>query len=321
MISNEAMRTAPCREFRTLSLAGGGVRGIITATVLSEIEKWTQTPISKLFDLIAGTSTGGLIAMALTAPGPVPSEPKFSARVLVDGYNDLASKIFYRDWWWCCKTALGIEGPKYPTSGIENVAEQYFGPARISDALTKLAIPSYEVTEDRVWTFSEKDNLPMKDVLRATTAAPIYFSPKELTLNGVTYNFVDGGMAANNPAAVALSLTPKQAEVFSLSIGTGAYSNKIAPGRAKNWGAAGWIFEGGLIETIFDGSSQATDLEMRRDLGERFISLQTPISEKHSALDNASESNLRYLAEQARIMIENNEELFRDLCHKLEKGK
>src|SRR4051812_40862145 len=111
---------------RVLSIDGGGIRGIIPAMILAEIEVRAKTPICKLFDLIAGTSTGGILTLALTKPGEN-GAPEFSAQELISFYRDNGPEIFASNVWhrWGGVIADAIR-PRYPTDGIEKVLSERF---------------------------------------------------------------------------------------------------------------------------------------------------------------------------------------------------
>ncbi len=126
---------------KILSLDGGGIRGIITATILAEIEDRTKRPISSLFDLIAGTSTGGILALGLAMPNN--GKPRYSARDLVQLYEDKGGRIFSHSLCHEIRSLWGLREERYPSNGIEAVLDEYFGTARLSESLTNLIITSY----------------------------------------------------------------------------------------------------------------------------------------------------------------------------------
>src|SRR5437879_994464 len=115
--------------FKVLSVDGGGIRGIIPALLLAAIEAQTKRPICELFDLIAGTSTGGIIALGLTKPGEG-GKPEKSASDVVKLYEEEGAEIFPQTFF----TGLHIgalRGPKYPAAGIDATLEKYFGDIRL----------------------------------------------------------------------------------------------------------------------------------------------------------------------------------------------
>ena len=198
------------KTFNVLSIDGGGIRGIIPAMILNKIEEETEKPIHELFDLIAGTSTGGIIALALTMPNPdCEGKPKHSAEKLVNLYKCQGGKIFNRPNWYKYLSCDGYILHKYPTGGIENVLMDFLGDTHLSQALTDVLIPSYDMQGTRLYwkdwkehkegkknSFrrkgghprffksyqAKKGNMPQEDYLmwkvaHATAAAPTFFPP------------------------------------------------------------------------------------------------------------------------------------------------
>ena len=105
---------------KILSIDGGGIRGIIPAMVLAEIERRTEKPISALFDLIAGTSTGGLLALGLTKPD-ANGHAEWTAEKLIELYETDGGKIFHRSRWHKVLALGNLAEEKYPAKGIEEV--------------------------------------------------------------------------------------------------------------------------------------------------------------------------------------------------------
>ena len=129
------------KPIRILSIDGGGVRGLIPALVLSKLEKLTGLPICKLFDLIAGTSTGGMLALGLTMPDPH-GRPAHSAGQMAALYERESAKIFSPSFFHRLRL---LTEHKYASKGIEGVLDQYFGAARLKDSLTSVLVPSFEI--------------------------------------------------------------------------------------------------------------------------------------------------------------------------------
>ena len=141
-----------------LSIDGGGIRGIIPAMVLAELERRTGRPTCKLFDLIAGTSTGGVLALALTKPDAAGS-PEFSAARLIELYELEGDRIFSPAWhrWKIIGFLYDLFFVRYSARNIGRVLRQYFGDTRLSEAITPLLITAYELEQRDPWLFkSEK---------------------------------------------------------------------------------------------------------------------------------------------------------------------
>ena len=176
---------------KILSIDGGGIRGIIPALVLYEIEKRTGQPIAKLFDLIAGTSTGGILALGLVKPNKN-GTPQYSAKNLEELYENEGKTIFSSTICHKIKSLDGLLDEKYPSSRIESVLKKYFGDTHLSEALTNIIVPSYEIEQRTPWffkSFNAKDtnkkneDFLMRQVARATSAAPTYFEPCKINIH------------------------------------------------------------------------------------------------------------------------------------------
>jgi uncharacterized protein len=222
--------------FKVLSIDGGGIRGIIPAMVLAEIEERTGKSIAETFDLIAGTSTGGILALGLAMPGDG-GRPKYTASELIELYEDEGTSIFSGR----AGTIRNLFEERYPSAGVEGVLDRYFGDARLKDALSTVFVTSYEIELRAPFFFrSERAKVdadydfPMREVARATSAAPTYFEPAKVEARGPVeyYALVDGGVFANNPAMCAYveassilkergSASTDEPTILVVSLGTG----------------------------------------------------------------------------------------------------
>ncbi|MCB0548192.1 MAG: patatin-like phospholipase family protein [Phaeodactylibacter sp.] len=204
-------------SYSVLSIDGGGIRGIIPCTVLAEIEKRTGKPVAELFDLIAGTSTGGILAGGL-AMADENGKPRKSAEGLLGLYLGKNGKKIFR------KTFPGLLNylrlpftSLFPAGGMEQLLKQEFGDARLKDSLTNLLITSYNTQEKLPFYFRSslarkhpEEDFEMREIVRATSAAPTYFPPKQLKYTGKLRGqrmkdlaLIDGGVFANNPSVLA----------------------------------------------------------------------------------------------------------------------
>ena len=165
---------------RILSIDGGGIRGIIPATVLSEIERRTGRHVAELFDVIAGTSTGGILACGLTLPDSA-GHPARTAAELVRMYVDEGPRIFPHEF---LGRIRSLVDEKYPQKGIESVLQTYMGDAMLSDTLTEIVVTAYDIERRRPFFFRSararadaRYDFPLRMVARSTSAAPTYFEP------------------------------------------------------------------------------------------------------------------------------------------------
>lgn len=211
------------KKIKLLSIDGGGIRGIIPLVILSEIEKRTGKHISELFDYIAGTSTGGIIAMALTVPATnLRTEPRFTAGRILQVYEEEGRKIFGEKALF--KQLLKeknlpvlkeknissfldflskVFNPPYSKEGINEITKKIFGDEKFEDLLKTTIITAYETDTRTAQVFNSKDcnyqHLNLADLAKATSAAPLFFEAHEMNKS----SYVDGGMFANNPLLCA----------------------------------------------------------------------------------------------------------------------
>src|ERR1041385_7865125 len=129
--------------FKVLAVDGGGMRGIIPALILAELEERLQRPISDAFDLVAGTSTGGIIALALVTPG-ADGKPAMSAQNIVRLYETRGNTIFPQSMRQKLRVS-SVLGAKYSADGVESVLHDVFGDMPLRSAIKPVLIPSYDI--------------------------------------------------------------------------------------------------------------------------------------------------------------------------------
>ncbi|WP_407475457.1 CBASS cGAMP-activated phospholipase [Elizabethkingia anophelis] len=262
------------KQFKILSIDGGGIKGLYSARILEKFEKKFNCKTSDHFDMICGTSTGGLIALALTS--------LISAEDICKFYEQKGEIIFpkhkIRKIPFIGKIDEGFLkqiafGGKFSNKGLKDSLFEIFKDRKIGDANNLLCIPSYSVTEakPKVFKFDHKEgnlsrdnNAKMIDIALATSAAPTYFPMAELPF----YNneqFIDGGVWANNPTLVGLLEalncfvgnekdynSIRILSLSSLSL-TGGKSTGLKNERSfRDWGS-------GLFETSMNGQAFFTD--------------------------------------------------------------
>ena len=318
---------------RILSIDGGGIRGIIPALVLAEVEKRTGRPIARLFDLIAGTSTGGILALGLSIPKNPPG-PLYTASQLAAMYERDSARIFSRSLFHKLAACGNLRRAKYSADGIEDVLLDYFGDSRLSHAATEVLITSYEIERSFPFFFrsaiarerSDYD-FPAREIARATSAAPSYFEPMKLLTGTYTdhYTLIDGGVFANNPAACALveahTTQPEAADFLVVSLGTGELTYSLPYQQAKNWGVVRWATS--VLEVVFDGVSRTVDYQLRQLLPgtsaqcKRYYRFQTTLDNHNHSLDNASPENITALKALAYNLVERESANLDQLCRKL----
>lgn len=323
------------KAVKVLSIDGGGIRGIIPAMVLAEIERRTKKPISKLFDLVCGTSTGGILALGLTRPNSA-GKPQFTADQMVSLYEQNGERIFSRSVWHKIHSVWSIADQKYPSDGIEHVLQEYFGVARLKDALTDVLITAYEIEKRFPFFFKSRHarnpkkkgyDYPMKQVARATSAAPTYFEPAKIPTGKSSgyYALIDGGVFANNPAmcgyAEIKTTHPKAEGILLLSLGTGELTRRLAYDDAKDWGLLEWAQP--VLSVIFDGVSDTVDYQLKELLAvpkgspQHYYRFEGRLDEGNDDMDDASRTNIQALKRLARKIITDNEAALQTLCSQL----
>jgi patatin-like phospholipase/acyl hydrolase len=313
-------------RYRILSIDGGGIRGIIPATVLAELERQSGRRVYELFDMLAGTSTGGLLSLALTTPGP-DGRARWSAADLIQLYRENGTEIFSRSLWHRIVSADSILDEKYPATGLEAVLKRYFGETKLSQALAEVLVTAYEL-EDRNATFFKRrkaletpagDDHEMWKVARATASAPTYFEPFQMQVKDSprAWALVDGGVFANNPAMCAYADARRfeaDAKLVLVSLGTGELQQPIRYEDAKDWGRLAWARP--ILDVVFDGVSDTTDYELRQVMEDgTYFRLQTALDTGNDEMDDASAANMQALAAKGEQLVEQAQKdgFFRDV--------
>jgi patatin-like phospholipase/acyl hydrolase len=318
---------------KVLSIDGGGIRGIIPAMVLTEIETRTGKATSELFDLVAGTSTGGILALGLTKPGQ-DGAPEYSAERLIELYETEGEKIFDRPVWHRLHSGWGLAEEKYPSKGIEEVAKRYFKDVYLAEALTEVLVTAYEIERRGPWFFKrrhardanrEGDNFLMRDVARATSAAPTFFEPLQLTWGPHGERaFIDGGVHSNNPAMCAYvearKIHPGENDFLVLSLGTGEPTRNMPYEEVKDWGLALWAQP--ILNVVFDGVADTVDYQLRELLpaegdDRRYYRFQTVLDIGKDDMDDASATNIQALKTKAQEIIDESDVALEALCTQL----
>ena len=296
---------------RVLSIDGGGIRGIIPSMVLAHIEKQTRVPARELFDLIVGTSTGGIIALGLSHPGS--ERPmKFAARRLVKLFEEQGPIIFDQSLWKKVRSIGGILEESYSHELLQSILEQHFGSSLMEQCLVPTMVTSYDIKNRKSvfiksWV-AKYSGILCSSAARATSAAPTFFRPAELTWDNATKSLIDGAIFINSPSvsayAEACELFKNKSSIKVLSLGTGEVTDPVQ-NEAKTYRSNALIVMT-LLDSIFDGVSKAADKQMTSFLGSNYLRLQTRLHDASDDIDDASKKNLNALKDAARDMIKQN---------------
>lgn len=286
--------------FQILSLSGGGYRGLFTIEILARLEEKAGRPLSECFDLIAGTSIGGIIAIGL-AMGK--SAVEIRSSFLTHGETVFPPPAVGK----LRKAAALIQAwsnPLYNANALRKIVGEVVGEdKRINDCRTRLLVPAFNVTAGKVQffktphhqTLTEDRRLLAIDVAMATSAAPLYFPLAKI---GSAY-FADGGLVANSPDACAIHEAIHFADqqdmedIKVLSVGTTNAAVGLPASLGANWGIKSWIADYRLLNLFFAAQSQLVDFTVKHDLKENYLRIDTAISRDHAVdvgLDIAGES-------------------------------
>ena len=276
---------------KVLAIDGGGIRGLIPALVLAEIEHRTGRAIATMVDLIAGTSTGAIIACALARPNAM------SATRIAAAYERDGPRIFDRSLIKVITSVGGFADERYDARGLVDSLRRHLGDTRLADASTGLVVTAYDLESRRALLFRPgRDDVSMVEAAHASSAAPTYFEP--LRLGDRT--LVDGGVFAINPAALAYAEVSGSLDIL-VSLGTGEHTRRLPYSRVKDWGVLEWARP--ILDVVFDGSADAVDAQLRALMDTRYARLQTRLTEASDALDDASPENLAALRREAEHLI------------------
>ncbi len=265
------------KPFKILCIDGGGIKGIYSAQVLAEFEEAFNTTISEHFDLVCGTSTGGIIALGIAGGIPM--------KKVVDFYVEHGPRIFAQRWkfkgigdfFMTLKQA--ILWSKYSQASLREALESVFKDKKIGESQNLICIPAFNITSSSPRVFkkdykhlNQDNDKTFVEVAMATTAAPTYFPIQEID----NVQYIDGGIYANNPVLVGLTeavfneywIKPKGkrgeddydgVEILSISscvLPSGDYS------KWKRRSFVRWISK--LFDAYGDGQSKSNDFFIKQ---------------------------------------------------------
>lgn len=316
---------------RILSIDGGGVRGIIPGQILVVLEEKLKrrinnpdAKIADFFDLIAGTSTGGILTCLYLCPEAKGStKPRFSAKDAVDLYLKRGSEIFSAPLWKKIQSGGGVLDEKYPSDPIERVAKEYFQDTKMSELVKPCLVTAYDVEARKACFFTQHDarqcgdsaDFFVRDIARSTSAAPTFFEAAKIqSLSGETYPLIDGAVFANNPTLCAYAEArtklqrkptpeepakgnPTAKDMVVLSLGTGDIQRPYNYQQVKDWGQIQWVRP--IIDMIMTGVAETVDFQMKQVFRtiqnpNQYLRINpvVPASSPMSQMDNSSEKNL-----------------------------
>ncbi|CAM0874007.1 unnamed protein product [Alopecurus aequalis] len=292
------------RLITVLSIDGGGIRGLIPSTILACLESKLQeldgpdARIADYFDVIAGTSTGALVASMLAAPGE-DKRPLFAAKEINKFYLENGPKIFPQSRYSFLTPVTNlfgaVMGPKYNGKFLHDKIKSLTNDVTMADTVTNLIVPTFDIKVLQPIIFNTYEakmdplkNAHLSDICISTSAAPTFFPAHFFKIQDPLgkvpdreYHLVDGGVAANNPTMAAMSMITKEVlcrnpdfnhgkpaeygNYLIISIGTGSPKQAekyTAPDCAK-WGIRQWLIDGSfnpLIDIFAHASADMVDI-------------------------------------------------------------
>ncbi|MEB3340501.1 CBASS cGAMP-activated phospholipase [Okeania sp.] len=305
--------------FRILCLDGGGIRGVMPALILQQMEQKLGSPLKDHFDLIAGTSTGSMLAVGI-ALGK-------SAEELLNLYLEKGLQIFpYQKLFSLKRLPLifkyGLSAPKFSSEGLMAVLQEQFGEQKFPDITPsrdslKVIIPSYDtIARDPVifksWNHHRwYANIPLWEICLCSASAPTYFPAHRIEQDGKVYSLIDGGVCANNPVSCAVaeaikllrqSTDKSVGEIVEgikvISIGTGDPASPIPWEQVRGWGLIQWGLR--IADIFMDAPPDIHRYVAEQIIGgtendskPRYMRLQLPLKEPLLKMDDARQPNLQ----------------------------
>lgn len=312
---------------RILSLDGGGIRGLVSCHWLAGVERALieagkieaakastgKNPASKAqtakpapakpgllksFDLIAGSSTGALIACGLASG----ISPEALAQLYRAQRHTIFPNLAGRLWSRANRLISdGLSAPRYDGIGIEKVLRKVFGKTTLGQLKVPVLITSYDTISRTPVIFKSFDphhrDLLVWEVCRASSAAPTYFPAHAMRVEGKDCALIDGGVVANNPTACAIAEALRKdvqvdnsRDLVVLSVGSGERTRSIDLESARSWGALEWAVP--IIDVLFDGNTDSVDYIARQLVGDGYFRMQAELTVGLDDLDDTSETNV-----------------------------
>lgn len=295
---------------RILSLDGGGIRGLVTCLWLDGVEDALvgegKPAIVGNFDLLAGSSSGAMIACGLgigLSPAQLGALYRQHRHTIFPG---MARRLWSR-----LGRAFqqGVSAPRYSGEGLEQVLRDVFGDATLGELSRPTLVTAYDTIGRKPVVFKsfkpEHSGLLIRDVCRASSAAPTYFPAHGMTFEGRLHSLIDGGVVANNPTTCAIAEALRKdrevggcGDLVVLSVGGGELNRPIDLAAAREWGALEWAIP--IVDVLFDASSDSVDYIAHQLVGDGYFRLQHELVIGLDDLDDTSETNLLALETMAR---------------------
>ncbi|MEO0337924.1 MAG: patatin-like phospholipase family protein [Bacteroidota bacterium] len=315
------------KPYRILSIDGGGIRGIIPATILwcleQKLQQKTKNPAARLsdyFDFMTGTSTGGILVCIYLAPDELnPQRSARTAREALDLYLSDGKHIFNQSLGRKISSADGLLGQKYCGENLEIYLKKAIGgDVKMSELVKPCLIPTYDLQQQEALFMGKQAalsrpayDLPAWQVARSTSAAPTFFEPASVDIAGKEVLLADGGLFAKNPAMHgylhAKTNIAREQDTLVVSIGTGDCKAERSYQTLRRKGAMAWLKP--LIQIMNTTGADLVNDQMEQlfaNTENQYVRLDPCLHQADRAMDNASQENMQALYEAGLHYIEQN---------------
>ncbi|MEX1193169.1 MAG: patatin-like phospholipase family protein [Brumimicrobium sp.] len=342
------------KKIRILSIDGGGIRGILPGTILAyiegELKKYDkEATIGKYFDFIAGTSTGGILAL-LYLFADENGKFKYTATEALNLYLNHGSEIFDVSMKKKISSLYGLIDEKYSEKKIEKYLSSYLNDETLSQLLKPSLVTSYDMRNRRAHFFTSHDahnaisNFYLKDVARATSAAPTYFEPAQIkSVYGTPFTLIDGGVFANNPSLCAYSEArtipfssilkddkkpdfPSAKDMLIVSLGTGTIKEPYMFEDYKDASKIKWIKP--TLDMMMSGNAETMHHHLKQIYGTlnvkdqtNYYRIQPDLNYADHKMDNASSENIKALHNDGKLAVTKHKNILDKIVKKLVENK
>lgn len=329
---------------KILSIDGGGIRGVLPAAIIAHIEKRiaqeSKDPnltIANSFDLLAGTSAGGiLVALYLTPDKSSGSaKAKYNAQQVLDFYAELGPILFKKSFGYFLKSVGGLIRSRYSEDALYDFSKKIIGDSYISEVMKDCLITAYDISSRKAVLFSryatdkygDMADYKLCDIACSTSSAPSYFIPSQIfAKDGGARHLVDGGVYAGNPSMCALveaiKIWPQEQinNFYMLSIGTGKALKPYHYNKTKHFGYLHWLHP--ILDILMASVSETVDYQIQQifaisGVPQNYRRIEPPMLTADLKIDNASAANMKKLLSAAQNYIDHNAPFLDSICHSI----
>ncbi|MDR2980281.1 MAG: patatin-like phospholipase family protein [Bacteroidales bacterium] len=335
------------KKINILSIDGGGIRGIIPAIILEYMEQELQrksgdsnATLADYFDMIAGTSTGGILTCFYLLPpsSPQGANSKYFAGEAVRIYAERGKEIFDPKVGKPFRMLSNLFSAKYSVEGLENILKEVMGDITLSQARKHCLVTAYDIanrkavffTTPQAKQYSHRDYY-MRDIARSTSAAPTYFKLADIrSAGGATSYLIDGAMYAGDPTMCALveanksifekCANPSVKDLYIVSLGTGKEAKKYDHKKAQKWGIAQWAVP--VLNILMSSSAEVVSYQVRQlfevaGCKENYVRLEPGLCEAKPEMDDVSDENIKNLKNAGLSYIKEHAEKLDSIVNEL----